>query len=72
MMETNCIGTFILRPSERMANCYSLTVKDISVQDGPYPKNIRIKMDERGCYYISPHMKYKTVTDLITDYREFW
>lgn len=72
MMEKNCIGTFILQPSAHNPNCFSLTVKDYSVEDGVHLSNIPINIDYRGSYYISPSvLRYKTVIDLITDYREF-
>lgn len=71
MMNNNCVGTFIVRPSERIPNCFSLTVKDFNPEDGSHPKNYRIKSDNRSGYYITPQLRYKTVAELIADYREF-
>lgn len=70
MMESNAVGTFVLRPSERFPNCFSLTVKDFNVQDGYHVRNYRVKSDERGGFYISTHLRYRTLADLITDNRK--
>lgn len=70
MMPRNCAGTFILRPSERIANGFSLTVKDSDSVNGPHVRNYRVKTDERGGYFITPMLRYRTVAELIADYRE--
>lgn len=70
LMEQNCVGTFIVRPSERVPNCFSLTVKDYRSDLGHIAKNYRIKMDEHGLYYINFSLRYKSIAELIADNRE--
>lgn len=70
MSPKNCTGTFIVRPSERIPTFFALTVKDYDRERGFHAKNYRIKTDATGFYCIAPTIRFKSVTELISFYRE--
>lgn len=66
------IGAFLVRPSEKNAQDYSLSVK-VSSGNNNTVKHFRIQHDsETGRYFVGPHAKqYKSVTDLINHIRKY-
>lgn len=70
MSPENCTGTFIVRYSGTIANYFALTIKDYSFKTGYRVKNYRIKKDASGNFYIYSHVKFNTLPELISYYRE--
>lgn len=68
------IGAFLVRPSEKNAQDYSLSVK-VSTTGGNNNtvKHFRIQHNsETGRFFVGPHSKqYKSVTELINHIRKY-
>lgn len=68
LVEENCRGTFLVRPSEHNRNGFSLSVKDWEETRGHHVKHYRIKPLDNGGFYIATNKTFDSLTELVNAY----
>ncbi|XP_068089327.1 tyrosine-protein kinase Blk [Hyperolius riggenbachi] len=64
----NVIGTFLIRESETNPGTYSLSVRDNDPARGDVVKHYKIRMLDKGGYYISPTLTFSSLQELVKHY----
>uniref|UniRef100_A0A663EC42 Tyrosine-protein kinase n=1 Tax=Aquila chrysaetos chrysaetos TaxID=223781 RepID=A0A663EC42_AQUCH len=65
----NVIGSFMIRDSETMKGCYSLSVRDGDDLQGGTVKHYKIRTLDNGGFYISPRSNFNTLQELVQYYK---
>ncbi|XP_040187416.1 tyrosine-protein kinase HCK [Rana temporaria] len=65
----NQIGAFMIRDSETMKGCYSLSVRDFNPKTGNAVKHYKIRSMDNGGFYVSPRKTFNTLHDLVHFYQ---
>lgn len=69
MARGNQRGTFLVRMSEQSSHGYSLSIRDWDQAKGEHVKHYRIKVTDRGGYYICSSQAFQTLNDLVEAYK---
>ncbi|XP_043918722.1 tyrosine-protein kinase Blk [Protopterus annectens] len=65
----NKAGAFLIRESETSKGAFSLSVRDSGASNtGDIIKHYKIRMLDKGGYYISPRIAFSTLNDLVHHY----
>ncbi|XP_040291042.1 tyrosine-protein kinase HCK [Bufo bufo] len=65
----NQAGAFMIRDSETMKGCYSLSVRDHNAQSGNMVKHYKIRTLDNGGFYVSPRKTFNSLQDLVSYYK---
>ncbi|XP_056403389.1 tyrosine-protein kinase HCK [Hyla sarda] len=65
----NQAGSFMIRDSETMKGCYSLSVRDYTGQSGNMVKHYKIRTLDNGGFYVSPRKTFTSLQELVTYYK---
>ncbi|XP_053309182.1 tyrosine-protein kinase HCK [Spea bombifrons] len=68
MSPENKSGAFMIRDSETMKGCYSLSVKDSSPASGNSVKHYKIRTLDDGGFYISTRITFRSLKELVSHY----
>ncbi|KAM4692018.1 tyrosine-protein kinase HCK [Rhinophrynus dorsalis] len=65
----NKTGAFMIRDSETMKGCFSLSVRDFSPQSGDTVKHYKIRTLDDGGFYVSTKITFSSLQDLVSHYQ---
>ncbi|XP_077109216.1 tyrosine-protein kinase HCK [Ranitomeya variabilis] len=65
----NQAGAFMIRDSETMKGCYSLSIRDYNSQSGNMVKHYKIRTLDNGGFYVSPRKTFSSLQELVTYYK---
>ncbi|KAM4031288.1 tyrosine-protein kinase HCK isoform 1-T6 [Anomaloglossus baeobatrachus] len=65
----NQAGAFMIRDSETMKGCYSLSVRDYNSQSGNMVKHYKIRTLDNGGFYVSPRKTFSSLQELVSYYK---
>ncbi|KAG9474644.1 hypothetical protein GDO78_004771 [Eleutherodactylus coqui] len=65
----NQAGAFMIRDSETMKGCYSLSVSDYNAQSGNMVKHYKIRTLDNGGFYVSPRKTFSSLHELVAYYK---
>ncbi|XP_075032631.1 tyrosine-protein kinase HCK isoform X2 [Mixophyes fleayi] len=65
----NETGSFMIRDSETMKGCFSLSVRDFNVQSGNMVKHYKIRSLDEGGYFVSPRKTFHSLQELVIYYQ---
>lgn len=65
----NQAGAFMIRDSETMKGCYSLSVRDYNPQSGNMVKHYKIRTLDNGGFYVSPRKTFSSLQELVSYYK---
>ncbi|XP_030635030.1 tyrosine-protein kinase Lyn-like [Chanos chanos] len=63
-------GAFLIRESETTAGSYSMSVRDMMPDGSDIIKHYKIRVLDKGGYYISPRITFTNLQNLITHYQK--
>ncbi|XP_054618638.1 tyrosine-protein kinase Lyn isoform X2 [Dunckerocampus dactyliophorus] len=65
-------GAFLIRESETSRGSYSLSIRDLDVDETESVKHYKIRMLDNGGFYISPKISFPDVNSMIKHYHTYY